>query len=111
GALATGLGYIVSVLFTIFIIKKYAHYSFKYIIRRLVLILGISFVMLVSVWLIYHGLALFLNPHARFTALVIVFISAGVGAYIYAFLAAKVGLLNYILGDRMYKIRKKLHLI
>ncbi|HEM2210623.1 TPA: hypothetical protein U0259_000828, partial [Listeria monocytogenes] len=47
----------------------------------------------------------------RLTALVIVFVSAGFGAYIYAFLAAKAGLLNYILGDRMYKIRKKLHLI
>ncbi|EAG4552172.1 polysaccharide biosynthesis protein, partial [Listeria monocytogenes] len=56
-------------------------------------------------------LILFLNPHARLTALVIVFVSAGFGAYIYAFLAAKAGLLNYILGDRMYKIRKKLHLI
>ncbi|EAC9136447.1 polysaccharide biosynthesis protein [Listeria monocytogenes] len=111
GALATGLGYIVSVVFTIFIIKKYAKYSFKYLFRRLILILGISAVMLLSVWLIYHGLILFLNPHARLSALVIVFVSAGFGAYIYAFLAAKAGLLNYILGDRMYKIRKKLHLI
>lgn len=66
--------------------------------------------MLMSVWIIYQGLTLFLNPHARLTALVIVFIAAGFGAYIYA-LAAKAGLLKYILGDRMYKIRKKLHLI
>ncbi|EIF2212530.1 polysaccharide biosynthesis protein, partial [Listeria monocytogenes] len=83
----------------------------KYLLRRLLLILGISAVMLLSVWIIYHGLILFLNPHARLTALVIVFVAAGFGAYIYALLAAKAGLLNYILGNRMYKIRKKLHLI
>ncbi|MBF2651431.1 putative polysaccharide biosynthesis protein [Listeria seeligeri] len=110
GALATGLGYIVSVAFTICIIKKYANYSFKYVARRLVLILSMSLVMLGSVWIVYHGLALFLNPEARFSALIMVMISAAVGVYVYAFLAAKTGLLDYILGDRMQKIRQKLHL-
>lgn len=111
GVLVMGFGYIVFVVFIIFIIKKYVKYLFKYLFRWFIFILGISVVMFFSVWLIYYGLILFLNLYVRLIVLVIVFVLVGFGVYIYVFLVVKVGLLNYILGDWMYKICKKFYLI
>jgi hypothetical protein len=60
--------------------------------------------------IVYKFLLLFLSPASKLQGLIIIFISAGVGAVIYFYLGMKSGLINKLFGDRVDRLKQKLRL-
>ncbi|OLS35844.1 polysaccharide biosynthesis protein [Bacillus sp. MRMR6] len=106
--LSTALGYTVSILIYIFVIKKFAGYPFKLVWRRSLLIVIFAGLMWVGTGLIYQLLSLFLSPESKFQSLIIIMISAGVGVIIYFYLGLKSGLLTRLFGNRVERLKSKL---
>jgi O-antigen/teichoic acid export membrane protein len=107
---ATTLGYIGAILIQLFVIKNFARYKFRLVWRRSLLIVIFAGMMWVGTEVVYQLLALFLSPASKFQSLLIIIISAGVGATIYFYLGLKSGLVNKLFGDRVNRLKKKLRL-
>jgi O-antigen/teichoic acid export membrane protein len=108
--LATALGYCSSIFIYLFVIKKFAGYPFKLVWRRSLLIIIFAGLMWFGTSIVYQLLVLFLSPAFKFQSLIIIFISAGVGAIIYFYLGLKSGLVNKLFGDRVDRLKRKLKL-
>ncbi|WP_396136017.1 oligosaccharide flippase family protein [Bacillus sp. NEB1478] len=102
--IATDIGYTISILFNLYIIKKYSGFSFKWVYRRSVLITVFCTIMALAV----IGIMVLLgDSETRLQA--IIKLSAGIvmGGAVYGFLSYQSGLLNIILGDRIPFLRRK----
>jgi len=107
---ATATGYLAAILINLFVIKKFADYPFKLVIRRSVLIIIFTALMLMGAGAAYKILTLFLSPETTFSALLIVSICAIVGAGIYFYLSFKTRLIYYLFGEKVDRAMKKLRL-
>lgn len=108
--LSTVLGYLAAILINLFVIKHFSKYRFRLVFRRGLLIVIFTAIMYVATKVVYTGLLLFLSPEVKVQALVIVIISALVGAGIYFYLGLKSKLVNFLFGNRVDKIKQKLRL-
>ncbi len=108
--LATALGYTAAILINIFVIKVFAKYPFRLVLRRSVLIIGFTFLMFVGAEIIYSLLKLFLKPESVVSSLIMVGIVAIAGGVIYAYLAYRSKLVYMLLGERAESIKRKLRL-
>lgn len=108
--LATTLGYTVSILINLGVIKAYAQYSFKIVIRRSILILGFSVIMYIVTTNVYKILQLFLSTESVFASLLMVVIVAAFGVLIYVYLAYRSKLIYRIFGNQAVRIKQKLRL-
>lgn len=106
--LATGLGYAVSCIFMIMIIKRYAHFSFTLIARRVTLFSFLTLIMSLVVGIFYFPLAHILSPDHKITAFFLILLCGGVGAVTYALLAFKLHLSDKLFGPRGTRVREKL---
>ncbi|EUJ44997.1 putative polysaccharide biosynthesis protein [Paenilisteria rocourtiae] len=107
---ATGLGYTVSVIFAMIIIRKYANYNFSVILRRTVLMLILNLVMAIAVLLAYQGFTLFINPESKFSSMLLLILCGGVGALVYGYLSLRLRLFDKVFGPRAATIRRKLRI-
>ncbi len=107
---ATAFGYLAAILINLFVIKKYAGYSFKFITRRILLILIFSGVMGVATFIVYQGVTLWLSPVSKISSIIIVVLCAIVGAGIYFYLGLRTKLIYYLFGDKVDRLKKKLRL-
>ncbi|MBS4200066.1 polysaccharide biosynthesis protein [Bacillus sp. FJAT-49732] len=107
---ATSLGYTVSIIINLFVIRSFASYPFKLIFRRSLLIVIFNILMIVPVYFAYKGLLLFLTPESRFQSILIVIICASIGGVIYAYLGLKSGLADRLFGEKLNKIKRKLRI-
>jgi O-antigen/teichoic acid export membrane protein len=106
--LATTLGYFVSVAFNLWIIRKYANYRYRLVLRRTLLIGIFTAVMCIVVSVVVPVLKIALHYNGgKFDSIVIVFIGALVGAAAYFYMSYRSELLMYLFGDRFAFLRKK----
>jgi O-antigen/teichoic acid export membrane protein len=108
--LATSLGYGAAIIINLFVIKKFAHYSFKFAMRRVLLIFIFSAIMGVGTFVVYEGITLLLTPVGKFSSIVIIVICALVGTGIYFYLGFRSKLIYHLFGDKVDRLKKKLRL-
>ncbi|MGP7818388.1 putative polysaccharide biosynthesis protein [Niallia sp. 01092] len=108
--LATALGYTVSIVINLVVIKVYANFSFKLVFRRSVLIMAFNFIMFISAELVYQLLNLFLSVNSLVASLLLVIMVGIVGGVTYAYLAYRTKLIYILFGDRAKRIKQKLRL-
>ena len=107
---ATALGYTATILINLIVIKIFAKYPFKIIIRRTIFILLMNGVMAVVVLLVYKLLTLFLTTDSKIQSLIIVIICGGIGAVVYGYMGLRSKLADKLFGDRLQRIKSKLHI-
>ncbi|GIN38834.1 MULTISPECIES: putative polysaccharide biosynthesis protein [Heyndrickxia] len=107
---ATALGYTATILINLIVIKIFAKYPFKIIIRRTIFILLMNGVMAVVVLLVYKLLTLFLMTDSKIQSLIIVIICGGIGAVVYGYMGLRSKLADKLFGDRLQRIKSKLHI-
>ena len=108
--LATALGYGAAIIINLIVIKIYAQYPFRLVWRRSLLIVIFTFIMFIGVVGTYKGFTLFLSPESVWQSLFMILVSATVGVIIYGFLALKSRLLNFLFGEKVDRLKEKLHL-
>ncbi|MGG4166165.1 polysaccharide biosynthesis protein [Rossellomorea vietnamensis] len=108
--LATTIGYVVAILINLYVIKKYARYQFRLILRRTMFIGALNAAMAVVVLVLYSILVKFLSPETGFQSILLVAICGGVGALVYFYLSLRSKLADRLFGDKISKIRSKLRI-
>ncbi|WP_147532668.1 putative polysaccharide biosynthesis protein [Bacillus marasmi] len=108
--MATALGYSAAILINLFVIKKFARYPFRFVVRRSLLIVAFTLAMLVGAFLTFKLSLLFLSPDSKFQSLVIIGLTALVGAGIYIYLAYRSKLVYLLFGQRAHSVKRKLRL-
>jgi O-antigen/teichoic acid export membrane protein len=108
--LATTIGYAVAILINLYVIKKYARYQFRLILRRTMFIGALNTVMAGVVLVLYGVLVKFLSPETGFQSIILVAICGGVGALVYFYLSLRSKLADKLFGDKISKIRSKLRI-
>jgi len=108
--LATALGYLAAILINLFVIKKFAGYSFKVVGRRVLLIFIFSGVMGAATFAVYEAITLWVAPVSKFSSIIIVVLCAAVGVGIYFYLGFRTKLIYFLFGDKVDRLKKKLRL-
>jgi O-antigen/teichoic acid export membrane protein len=108
--MSTALGYIAAIIINMIVIKKFAKYPMGFVTRRIFLILIFSGLMAGVTMAFYEVLVEFLSPAAKFQSILIIGISALVGAAVYFYLGLRTKLVDRLFGDRVSKIKSKLRL-
>jgi len=108
--MSTALGYMAAILINLFVIKKFAKYPMGFVTRRIFLILIFSGLMAGVTMAFYEMLVEFLSPAAKFQSIVLIGISALVGAAVYFYLGFRTKLVDRLFGDRVTKLKRKLRL-
>nr|WP_295970961.1 polysaccharide biosynthesis protein [uncultured Bacillus sp.] len=107
--LATALGYGAAILINLYVIKIYAGYRYKLIWRRTLLIVIFSLMMLLGAGAVYWIFTLFLSPASVWQSLIIILVCAFTGVLIYSFLGLRSKLANILFGDKVERLKQKLH--
>ncbi|MEB2280864.1 polysaccharide biosynthesis protein [Lysinibacillus xylanilyticus] len=109
--LATAIGYSVSIIINMLVLRKTLNYKSEMVIRRVMLISLLTAAMAVSVLIVHKLLVLLMGPvSSKFSALVYSVICAGVGVAVYGYLSLRLGLAQKLLGERLTRITNKLGL-
>lgn len=108
--ISTALGYTVAIGINMLVIRNFARYPMGFVARRIVLILVFSGLM-AGVTLAFYGvLAQFLSPASKFQSILLIVLSAAIGALVYFYLGFRTKLVDRLFGDRVTKIKRKLRL-
>lgn len=106
--LATAIGYMVSIVINILVLKKALHYKSKVVVRRSVLIILLTLIMAASVIVTHKLLVLMFGvAHSKIAALLYLIVCITVGSLVYAFLSLRTKLAQKLLGDKIAKIARK----
>jgi O-antigen/teichoic acid export membrane protein len=108
--LATAIGYTAAILINMYVIKSKSNYPYKLVLRRGALIILFTLLMFIGTELTYQLLLLIFSPESKAQSLLIIAISAIVGAGIYIYLSYRSKLIYFLFGDRAVKIKQKLRL-
>ncbi|HAQ07124.1 MAG TPA: cell division protein [Bacillus bacterium] len=108
--LSTALGYTVAIIINFIVIKKFARYPMGFVTRRVMLILVFSGLMAGVTMAFYEVLVQFLSPASKFQSIVIIAISAILGAAVYFYLGFRTKLVDRLFGERVTKLKRKLRL-
>src|SRR5699024_1531024 len=107
---ATVIGYSVSIIINLVIIRVYANYNYKLVFRRTILIIIFNLIMAATVIFSYKGFTLVLNPKNTMHVVLLLIICALIGASVYAYLGLKTKLADELFGNRVEKLRRKLRI-
>jgi len=106
--LSTAIGYTVSIVINLLVLKKVLNYKSKMVVRRILLIVILTAIMSAAVLLVHKGLLLLIGPvESKFSSLIVALICVGVGVYVYALISFKIGLAQKLLGGRISRIAGK----
>jgi len=106
---ATAIGYSVSIIINILVLRKTLNYRSEMVVRRVVLIALLTMAMAISVLIVHKLLELLMGPvDSKFSALLFSVICAVVGVAVYGFLSLRIGLAQKLLGERLTRIMSKL---
>lgn len=108
--LATDLAFIFTILLSLKHLKVAFHFNFKRTKRRFIGIVSFSAIMFIVIFALQFILGRFIPADRRVTAMILVGICVGVGILVYAFLALISGLAHSILGPKISKLERKLHI-
>lgn len=104
---ATAIGYSVTIIINLIVIKYFADYKYRLVFRRGILIIIFNIIMGISVYLFYKLLALFIAPETKLISLIIILICTIVGAIIYFYLSIKSRLLYLLFPDQMKSLERR----
>ena len=105
---ATAIGYSVSIIINMLILRKTLNYKSEMVLRRVMLITLLTAAMAVSVLIVHKLLELIMGPvDGKFSALVYSVICAAVGIAVYGYLSLRLGLAQKLLGERLTRITSK----
>ncbi len=107
---STGLAFATSSILMLAALHRYYHFDAWQTIRRLIGIIGFSVIMYLITSLTVKGLLLVFNPQSRLQSVLVLAISVAVGGLVYAVLALKSRLADYVLGSNLDRFRRKLKL-
>lgn len=106
--LATAIGYGVSILINIIVLKKVLNYQSTMVKRRILLIVILTLIMTIVVFITQKSLIAIMGPvDSKLSAMLISIICVGVGIAVYGFLSFKLGLAQKMLGERITKFASK----
>ncbi|MFZ4200103.1 putative polysaccharide biosynthesis protein [Lysinibacillus sp. NPDC056220] len=106
---ATAIGYSVSILINILVLRKTLNYRSEMVVRRVLLIALLTMAMAISVLIVHKLLELLMGPvDSKFSALLFSVICAVAGVAVYGFLSLRIGLAQKLLGERLTRIMSKL---
>ncbi|MDN4526551.1 putative polysaccharide biosynthesis protein [Fictibacillus fluitans] len=107
--IATNIGYTVSILINLYVIKKYGEFSYKWVIRRSILILAFGLVMAAAVVYLVKAPIEQSFDGVYTKARGVIVLAAGIisGGLVYFFLAYRSGLIGLILGQRFKFLKRK----
>jgi len=105
---ATVVGYSVTILINLMVIRYYANYHYKLVFRRGILIIIFNLIMAAVVFLCYKFTTLFLSTESSIQSLIIILICAFVGAGIYFYLSYKTKLLSFLFPSQMKGLSRRL---
>ncbi|WP_141433761.1 polysaccharide biosynthesis protein [Bacillus sp. 03113] len=108
--LATACGYSAAILINFIVIKIYARYPLRLVVRRGVFIVFITMFMSLGAFITYELLTLLLSPESRAQSLMIIGLTGLVGAAIYMYLAFRSKLVYILFGERAERMKRKLKL-
>lgn len=108
--LATDLAFMFTILLSLKHLKVAFHFNFKRTKRRFIGIVSFSAIMFIVIFALQFILGRFIPADRRVTAMILVGICVGVGILVYAFLALISGLAHSILGPKISKLERKLHI-
>ncbi|MEK4907199.1 putative polysaccharide biosynthesis protein [Niallia sp. FSL M8-0099] len=108
--IATSIGYLVAIIINFYAIKKFAGYSLKLVINRVLQIGFFTLVMFIGTLITYMLLTLFLSTQAKLDACIIVIVCMVVGISIYFCLSVKSNLIIHLFGERAIRVIKKLNI-
>jgi len=108
--ISTALGYLVAIIINMLVIKKFAKYPMGFVTRRIILILVFSGLMAGATAAFYRVLVQFMSPASKFDSILLILISAIVGAAVYFYLGFRTKLLDRLFGERVAQIKRKLRL-
>jgi len=107
--LATAIGYGVSIIINMLVLRKALNYKSEMVLRRVMLISLLTLAMVISVLIVHKLLGFVMGPvDGKFSAFVYSVICAGVGVGVYGYLSLRLGLAQKLLGERLTKITNKL---
>ncbi|WAA11767.1 putative polysaccharide biosynthesis protein [Fervidibacillus halotolerans] len=107
--IATSIGYTVAIIIHLLVIRYYAHFRYRLVFRRSILIILFNIAMFAVVYLVYHLFTQFLSIESRIQSIFIISLSALVGVIVYFYLSAKSKLLHVLFPDQVKMIRKRLN--
>ncbi|MEW9500738.1 putative polysaccharide biosynthesis protein [Jeotgalibacillus marinus] len=105
--LATSIGYVVAIMINLLVIRHFAAYKYRIVIKRTTLMVIFNVIMAVPVLLFYFGLTFFLDPSNRWQAILILAVCGIVGAFVYFVLSLKSRLADKLFGERITRLRKR----
>lgn len=106
--LASAIGFSVAAYLMTKKVHKLTKFNYSLTLRRILLILILSLVMMAGTFLMKSFLYLFLSPDRKFQAFIIVALSVGTGVAIYGWLVLKTRLADKLMGNKVAKLRVKL---
>lgn len=108
--IATDLAFLFTILLSLKHLKVAFHFNFKRTKRRFIGIMSFSAIMFIVIFTLQFILGKFIPADRRITAMILVAICVVVGALVYGFLALISGLAHSILGSKISKLERKLHI-
>lgn len=108
--IAIDLAFLFTILLSLKHLKVAFHFNFKRTKRRFIGIMSFSAIMFIVIFALQFILGKFIPADRRITAMILVAICVVVGALVYGFLALISGLAHSILGSKISKLERKLHI-
>ncbi|MEG0260890.1 MAG: polysaccharide biosynthesis C-terminal domain-containing protein, partial [Lysinibacillus sp.] len=106
--LSTAIGYGVSIIINMLVLKKALNYRSIMVVRRILLISILTIIMASSVYLTQQGLLAMMGPvEGKYSALMIASVCTFVGIAVYGLLSLRIGLAQKLLGERLTRITSK----
>ena len=107
---STGLAFATSSILMLIALRRNYHFDVLQTMRRLAGVLIFSGIMYIVTAGAVKLLYLVFNPYSRLQSVLVLMISVGLGAGVYAALALKTRLADFVLGTNMDRFRRKLKL-
>lgn len=105
---ATGIGFFVSILFNFWVIKKYAHFRFRFVVRRSLLIAifvgGMAAVVQLVMWLLSFIVT---YEDGRGQSIIVLIVSIAAGAGVFLWLSIQSNLAGLIIGHRFKFLQRQ----
>jgi len=102
---ATYIGYTISVLYNLLVLKKHLNYKYTTVLKRILLIFIMVLIMAIVVALI-SSIINQLGINLKLRSVLDVIICGGVGAYIYLFLTYRTGIIKKVFGKEPALLKK-----
>lgn len=106
--LATGIGYLGSVIYSIAMIRRHAQFSFRLSVKRSVLMLMFALMMIIGITIVMWIFSFFMvYSDGKVASIVLSLIGTSVGAVIYLYLSYRSNLAGKLLGNRFRMLKRQ----